>query len=98
MQDLPANFHSGDKCPNCGKVAVFDDGGSSNPFAVAGGSGAGGGNPFVANGAAPQAQPAPAAPQVQNQGFDMANMPWFAKAGIFAAFVIVGWVLLQRRG
>jgi hypothetical protein len=105
-EELPAGFVSGDACPHCGKVATYEVE-ESNPFAAGGGASAAPQNPFAAPGGVPPtaAMPAvmPAAPPpaaaapAGGQGMSMADIPLIGKLGIFAGFVIVGWLILQRR-
>ncbi|MBL8850859.1 MAG: hypothetical protein JNG89_14355 [Planctomycetaceae bacterium] len=104
QKDLPTGFASGDKCPHCNKVAVFDTG-DVNPFAATGSS-APAQNPFAANGAAPPAAAIPAAAPAaaaaapvtaDAEGSGLAEIPLYGKIGIFAAFLVVGWLILQRR-
>jgi hypothetical protein len=102
-KDLPAGFRSGSACPHCGEIAVFEE---ESAQLAANDAAASPQNPFAAPGGG--AAPAPVAPVTpaparQNpvatggQGFSMSNMPLIAKVGIFAAFVVVGWLVLQRR-
>jgi hypothetical protein len=99
QKDLPAGFVSGGRCPHCDRVVVFDTG-DSNPFAASAGS-ASPQNPFAANGAPPPAQiPAAAAgapPAADAGGGGLDSIPLYGKIGIFAAFLVVGWLILQRR-
>jgi hypothetical protein len=98
-KDLPAGFVSGGRCPHCDRVAIFDTG-DANPFAASQGS-ATGHDPFAATGAPAAAIPASAAaavaatPAADDGG--MAGIPLYGKIGIFAAFLVVGWLILQRR-
>lgn len=103
-KELPLSFSSGDACPHCGKVAVFEEESAEGaalkdpPRPVQ--------NPFAAGGqastpaAAPAAVPVAAAPVTAapaSGGMGLSDMPMLAKVGIFAAFLVVGWFLLNRR-
>lgn len=92
-QDLPATIRSGDSCPHCGEIAVFEEDSAElaatvdprgDPFAAAG-------PPTVPVSVAHVAAPQPTG------GLSIAEMPFIAKIGIFAGFLFLGWILLQRR-
>lgn len=98
-KELPAAFKSGDKCPHCSTIAVFQTV-EVNPFAATTTTKPAH-DPFAAAAAPPAAAipaaPGAAAPVVDAGAGGLAGIPLLGKVGIFAAFVIVGWFILQRR-
>jgi len=102
-KELPLAFQSGDACPHCGKVAVFEHESAESaaeqlpePEKE---------DPFKPRGAVTTPAPVPAPVPIANAsaaapaagGGGLADVPLIAKIGVFAAFLIVGWFLLNRR-
>jgi len=99
QEDLPLSFNSGDACPHCGKLVVHEH---ESAETAAEDTVVTRDDPFKSNVPAttpapvPVAAPAAVAP-VAGGGMGLADMPLIAKVGIFAGFLIVGWLVLQRR-
>jgi hypothetical protein len=102
-KELPLAFLSGDACPHCGKIAVFEEE-SASTAALA--DAAPNKNPFATGGPAttpapvhtPVATPAAVAPApATGGGMTLADVPLAAKIGIFLGFVVIGWFVLNRR-
>lgn len=95
MRDLPATVRSGQECPHCGEIIVFDED-SAESAATRDPTG----DPFVAAGPATIPAPAPpvvAAAQPAAGGLSISEVPLLAKIGIFVGLLALGWIILQRR-
>lgn len=102
LQDLPAGFQDGSKCPHCGVVfwsagpPVVTASGSNGATAEAG---AANHDPFnVTSTTAPIANDGTTpAPVTTTSGPDFGDAPMWMKVGFFAGLLAIGWILLQRR-
>lgn len=101
-KELPSSIRSGDTCPHCGTVVVYDDGAPAAALDLgATGYPDPGATGFPAAPAGPNAptpaqRPASGTTTVVSDG-GLANLSLPLKVGIFVGILALGWLLLQRR-